>query len=143
MKTVHGISLSIGSYERGLWTDHDKRVYNPNLIGIKLDIVCGRMIRPVPCFWKRGFWRGERAFNPWKGGEYWFIIRIPFLIAPFISIALGKYGLYFGCKTFEIAPHHAVPERYGKWVHYQEIGTEEKPAVFLQLTATTRTTRWE
>jgi hypothetical protein len=58
--SVGGISLSVGSYERGLWFDHDNKDYQDGGVGIKLDILAGHMIRPVPKFWKPNQ-------NPWKG----------------------------------------------------------------------------
>ena len=27
--------------------------------GLKIDIAFGRMIRPIPVFWKKGFWTGK------------------------------------------------------------------------------------
>jgi hypothetical protein len=142
MKKVYGISASCSSFERGLWWDHDERDYKPQGWGIKFDVLFGKMIRPIPLFWTKKYWQdmksGSQDSNPWKGGSYWKILRIPFMPAFFVSIALGKYGFYFGCKTFKIEPHHCVPERYGPWVFTEEVG-----GTFLQLSATTRTTRWK
>ncbi len=143
MKKVHGISFSLSTFERSLWWDHDEREYTPSGWGIKFDLLVGKMIRPIPKFWKLGFWRGEREYNPWKGGEYWKILRIPFMPGFFFSVAIGRFGLYFGTKTFEMGNHHRTQERYGKWGRPEEFGTDEKPAVYLQLSASTRTTRWK
>lgn len=55
---VAGLSLTLGSYERGLWFDHDTRQYTPNGWGLKFDIVAGHMIHPVPKYW-------EKDCNPW------------------------------------------------------------------------------
>lgn len=142
-RKVWGVDLVLCSFERSLWWDHDRRAYNPSGFGIKLSLLAGKMIRPVPKFWRLGFWRGENAYNPWKGGEYWFIVRIPLLVAPFISIAIGAWGIYLGCKTFEIEPEHEVTARYGKWLRKGEAGTDAEPAVYMQLTATMRRTRWK
>jgi hypothetical protein len=118
--TVGGISLSVGSFERGLWFDHDKK---------------GHMIRPVPKFWKPNQ-------NPWKGDEPWFVIRCP-MIGPFISLALGEKGVYLGFKTFEVKDYHRSQERYGKWMHENEFPQSETPNVFMQASATIRRTRWK
>jgi len=136
MKKVYGTSLSLSSFERGLWFDSDKRVYQPEGWGIRFNIVCGKMIRPVPKFW-------VKDTNPWKGDEPWFVIRIPFFIGPFLGVALGKFGFYIGFKTFKVTyREHSVPERYGKWMRPGEYGTEAEPATYLQLSATMRRTRW-
>jgi len=133
--TVGGISLSVGSFERGLWFDHDQRGYQAGGVGMKFDIVAGHMIRPVPKFWKPNQ-------NPWKGDEPWFVIRCP-MIGPFISLALGEKGVYFGFKTFEVSEHHRSLERYGKWMHENEFPQSEAPNVFMQASATIRRTRWK
>ncbi len=143
MKKVHGISLSFSSFEDGNWYDSDDKMYHPAGWGIKLDIIAGKMIRPVPKFWHLGFWKGERKYNPWKGGEYWFIIRIPFMIGPWLSIAIGKYGFYLGFKVFQIADHHIGNDRYGRWLKEGEAGTEENPAEYLQLSFSMRLSRWK
>jgi hypothetical protein len=133
--TVGGVSLSVGSFERGLWFDHDKKGYQDGGFGMKFDIVAGHMIRPVPKFWKPNQ-------NPWKGDEPWFVIRCP-MIGPFISLALGEGGVYFGFKTFEVSDKHRSLERYGKWMHENEFPESEAPNVFVQPSATIRRTRWK
>jgi hypothetical protein len=132
--SVGGISLSVGSYERGLWFDHDNKEHQAGGVGMKLDILAGHMIRPVPKFWKP-------KQNPWKGDDPWFVIRSP-MIGPFISLALGDKGVYFGFKTFEVSDKHRSLERYGKWMHESEFPQSEAPSVFMQPSATIRRTRW-
>lgn len=46
--SVGGLSLSLGSHERGLWFDHDIKEQQSAGFGMKFDIVAGQMIRPVP-----------------------------------------------------------------------------------------------
>ena len=133
--TVGGLSLSLGSYERGLWFDHDKMEQQRGGFGIKFDIVAGHMIRPVAKPWEPGS-------NPWKGDEPWFVIRCP-MIGPFISLAIGDLGAYFGFKTFEVQDKHRSPERYGKWMREDEFGDPNDTPVYLQATATLRRTRWK
>lgn len=132
---VEGLSLTLGSYERGLWFDHDVRDYQPKGFGLKLDIVAGHMIRPVPKFW-------EKDTNPWKGDEPWFVIRCP-MIGPYISLAAGKGGIYFGFKTFLVEDKHRSPERYGKWMREDEFPEPNGVNVYLQPSATIRRTRWK
>ena len=143
MKKVHGISTSFSSFEDGNWYDSDDKIYHPAGWGVKFDIVIGKMIRPVPCFWKKGFWRGEESYNPWKGGQYWFIIRVPIMIGPWLSVAVGRYGFYLGTKVFQIAPHHTGTDRYGKWLKEGEAGTDREPAEYLQLSVSVRRSRWK
>jgi len=100
MKDIKGISISVGSYERGLWFDHDKKNYPAAGIGAKFDLAIGRWIRPIPKFWKKAFWKGD--MNPWKTTHNWFVLRTPMLPAFFISIAVMQYGFYVGCKSFHI-----------------------------------------
>ena len=132
---VGGLSLSIGSYERGLWYDHDIREHHPGGFGLKVDIVAGHMIRPVPKYW-------EASTNPWKGSEPWFVIRSP-MIGPFISIAAGEFGAYFGFKTFRVEDRHRSVGRYGKWMREEEFPEPNGVNVFLQPSASIRRTRWK
>ena len=136
MKKIYGISLSFSSFEKGLWFDHDEREYQPEGWGIRLHLAFGRMIRPVPKFW-------IKDNNPWKGDEPWFVIRIPYMIGPFLSLAFGSLGIYLGFKTFQVKTKHISPTRYGKWMKSKEFGTDKNPAEYLQLTASTRKTRWK
>ena len=133
---VSGASLSVGSFERGLWFDHDIRAYQPEGWGVKFDIVAGHMIRPVPKFWEKGN-------NPWKGGEPWFVIRAP-LIGPYVGIAAGKIGVYGGMKTFQVEERHRSADRYGKWMRKKEFPSDPKGTMtYLQLSGTIRGTRWK
>lgn len=133
--TVGGVSLTLGSYEQGLWFDHDQRAQQASGVGMKLDLVAGQMIRPVRKFWEPGN-------NPWKGDEPWFVIRCP-MIGPFISLAVGDLGFYFGFKTFEVEDKHRSPERYGRWMREDEFAEPNEVAVYLQPSATLRRTRWK
>lgn len=133
MRKVYGITGTLSSFERGLWFDHDKKGYQPSGWGIRLHIVVGKLIRPVPKFW-------IKDTNPWKGDEPWFVIRIPIFIGPFLSIALGQVGLYLGCKTFLVTEAHLGPDRYGKWLTDDE---RRVPGEYLQWSATIRRSRWK
>ncbi len=131
--SVGGVSLALGSYERGLWFDNDAKKYQPDGFGIKLDIVAGHMIRPIPKFWKP-------AQNPWKGDEPWFVIRSP-MIGPYISLAVGDLGLYLGFKTFQVENRHRSTERYGKWMKENEFPEPNEVKIYLQPSASIRRTR--
>lgn len=133
--TVGGLSLSLGSYERGLWFDHDQKEHQAGGFGMKLDLVAGHMIRPVPKFW-------EKDSNPWKGDEPWFVIRCP-MIGPFISIAIGDLGFYFGFKTFRVEDRHRCLQRYGRWMREDEFAEPNEVSLYLQPSATLRRTRWK
>jgi hypothetical protein len=135
MKKVHGISFSLSSLEKGLWFDHDKREYQPEGWGIRVHVVAGRMIRPVPRFWK-----SYSQWNTWH--DPWFVIRIPFLVMPFLSVALGSLGFYIGFKTFVCTSKSSSESIYGKWLRVEEQGTDEDPAEYITLSATARRTRW-
>jgi len=122
VKKVYGISLSLSSFERALWYDSDKRIYNPKGVGIRLAIIVGRFARPIPKFWTDK--------NVWQE-EAWFTIRIPFIILPFVSVAVGKFGFYLGGKVFTV-------DEDEPWAKESEYGQE-----MLTISATTRRTRWK
>lgn len=106
MRKVHGISLMFSSFERGLFYDTDRRKYNPYGWGVVVKLVAGSFARPVP-----KFWTGE---NPWQE-QAWFTLRLPFIVLPFISIAIGRFGFYFGGKAFTVDSDEpwARPGEYG------------------------------
>ena len=133
--SVEGLSLSLGSYERGLWYDDDVKEHHATGFGMKLDIVAGQMVRPVSKFW-------EASNNPWKGDEPWFVIRSP-MIGPYISLAIGDIGLYFGFKTFQVENRHRSLDRYGRWMHENEFPEPNDVNVYLQPSASIRRTRWK
>lgn len=117
------IQIIISKAETGLWYDHDKRDYDPQGWGLCIKLFTGSFIRPVPKFW-------VKDANPWTG-DHWFVIRFPFVILPFISIAIGQWGFYLGGKVFKADADEP-------WVKEHEIGNE-----YLTLSATTRKTRWK
>lgn len=107
MINIHGVSASLGAFEQGLWYDSDRKQYNPHGWGIKLAIIVGSFARPVRKFWTKQ--------NCWQE-EAWFTLRLPFIILPFISIAIGRFGFYLGGKVFTADADEpwAKPEEYGK-----------------------------
>ncbi len=131
---VCGVGLSLGKFERGLWYDHDIRQYDEHGFGIKLDLVAGNMLRPL-----KSPFHGE---NPWRGGKHCGVLRCP-MIGPFLSIALGPYGMYVGLKTYEVTTAHAGQDRYGTWIRPEEVPPEGKTYVYLCPSASIRRTRWK
>ena len=80
--------------------------------GLRFDVVWGPIIRPIPKFWLSGFWfKRDLGYNPNHQNCYWFILRIPWVVGIFTSIAFGwgerQPGLYFGLKSYEIDWHSA------------------------------------
>jgi len=135
-KLIKLFQIIFSKSEDGLWYDSDERLYDRKGWGICIKFWIGKMIRPVPKFWKKDS-------NPWKGDSPWFVIRCPWMVAPFVSIALWKFGFYFGFKEFEVKDEHRSMDRYGKWMKEEEFGTDKHPAKYLTLTATFRRTRWK
>ncbi len=133
-KTGSVEGLSLGSYERGLWFDDNVKERHATGFGMKLDIVAEQMIRPVSKF-------REASNNPWKGDEPCFVIRSP-MIGPYISLAVGDIGLYFGFKTFQVENRHRSLDRYGRWMHENEFPEPNDVNVYLQPSASIRRTRW-
>ena len=134
--TVGGVSLTLCSYERGLWFDHNEKHYQPAGFAMKLDIVIEHMILRIMKFW-------EPPKNPWKGDKPWFVIR-SLMIGPFISLTFGKLEMYYGFKTFEVENLHRSPNRYGKWMHENEFPQQSDGAkVSLQPSVSLIGTRWK
>ena len=130
-----GIKLfEISTDEGNLWYDHDSKRYNSSGAGFFISVRWGWMLRPIPKFWKKGFWTGEKQYNPWDN-EFWFVLRFP-IIAPFVSLAILSYGLYAGVK-----PYRLNRERYKNWLPnwwaYSDTGRA------LALSASIRRTRWK
>jgi hypothetical protein len=120
---VHGISLSLGSHERGLWTDSDRRGPNEGW-GMKFDIVCGECVRPI----------STDGDNPWEDPDH--ILRFP-ICGPFASAWVGDAngpGFYVGLKTFE---SYRRPDGTWRYPWLEEEGR------FLTISGSTRRTRWK
>lgn len=53
-----------GRYAKGYWFDSNDVLKKPEGgrtgFGIKFDVAIGKIIRPVPYFWKLGFWRKDK-----------------------------------------------------------------------------------
>lgn len=106
MKTVGGIKLSFSKAAPGLWYDTENLRYDEKGWGILLQIIWGSFARPV-----RKFWTNK---NPWQE-EAWFTIRLPFIVLPYISISIWRFGFYLGGKAFTVDDDEpwARPSEYG------------------------------
>jgi len=130
MKKVHGIQLGFSTFERGIWWDSDKQNYQPIGFGIKIALPCGKVLEPEPWIFTKQWWK----INPWSEGNVWFVLRIPFVILPFISIAIGRLGFYIGAKAYGVDQPH-----YLEWARPDEVGEGIEA---LCLSASIRKTRW-
>lgn len=115
--------IVISKAENGLWYDHDDKTYDKKGWGFVFKVKAKRFARPVPKFWKKGA-------NPWKG-DHWFVIRLPFIVLPFLSVALRNFGFYIGGKVFRA-------DKGEPWARKSEYGKD-----LLTISATLRKTRWE
>ena len=123
---ISGCSLSVGSYESGLWFDQDERAYKPRGFGLKADLVPGYMIIPVP---KLG---ADRWEDPWM------IVRAP-IIAPFVSFTMAEKGGYVGFRAFEV--NNENKQQYW-WLNRKEFPPRGKSYVYFTPEAAVRTRRY-
>lgn len=141
MKKVGGIELTLSSFEHGLWWDTDKDLRqvqeHESGFGIKLALVWGMLLRPIGPFWRPGYYRGEYG-RPWAGGKVAFVLRIPFIVGPYISIAFGRKGLYAGLKTYGVDKGDT---HYASWINPKDVPKEGENR-YLCLSFSTRNTRW-
>ena len=95
---VHGISLTLCTDETNLWWDSDKHHDGTGKYGwgVVFAFRAGWILRPV-----KKFWLPRAENNPWTSGNHWFVIKFP-AIVPFLSIAIGQYGMYLGFKTYGV-----------------------------------------
>ena len=136
MYQVFGIKLfEFSKDEKNLWYDHDQKKYDPKGFGVFFSIRGGRLLQPMPKFWKWGFWGTDKQYNGWEN-EFWFVLNVPFFVFPFLSISIGPYGLYAGVK-----PYSLHRPRYYKWLpNWEEL---PKDAMALCISTTMRRTRWK
>lgn len=133
MKAHKLFQIVISKAEKGLWWDHDEREYQPSGWGVMFKIFAGPMVRPVtkPRYWFRETPSKWNEFNP----EYHLLLRIPFFIGPFISIAVGQYGIYAGFKVFDLEN-----PKYKQMVGAEHVYPGSQA---ITPSITTRSTRWK
>ena len=133
---TYGVMAQVSTDKKNLWWDHARKEYNPRGFGVMAGIRAGWHYAPIGQLWRPEFWmlkKGDKEYNGWEG-KYWFVARFP-IIFPYISVALGRFGLYLGVKPF-----HICRPRYYKWLPEWEEYTQEDEV--LTLTASIRRTRW-
>jgi hypothetical protein len=56
----------LGKYVKGYWWDNNDYIEHPKPrnqgFGIKIDIGIGKIIRPIPYFWKLDFWKKDKLW---------------------------------------------------------------------------------
>lgn len=97
---IFGLSLTLGSLEDGNWADDDRRIYTFRGWGLRVNLACGPIFRPIPKFWRyRLFGNHASAPNPWKNpDDVWFTIKLPFFVGPYVSFFIRRFGMYLGLK---------------------------------------------
>lgn len=122
------IQLVVSSAERGLWYDHDEREYDPRGWGICIKLFAGPMLRPIvkPRYWFKPVPSQWNQFDP----KYHMRLYLPFIVAPFVSVAVGRWGLYFGFKIWD-----SENEKYRPMT--------EESREWLAPSISTRSTRWK
>lgn len=130
MKIWRLIQFILSSAERGLWFDHDEREYYEGGWGFVFKLYAGPMLRPVlrPKFWfcKSPVPSMWNEFNP----DYHLKIYLPFIVAPFVSVAIGRWGFYAGFKIWD-----SNNEKYRKMT--------PEAREWLAPSVSTRSTRWK
>jgi len=139
MKITPLFQITFSQSEPSLWWNDEPNNKTSNGWGIVLRFNAGRFVRPIlhPKHWfkprlPRGYDDPESenyisnpedykkyAPNIWKmtsSDAHWFVVNIPVLIAPFLSINFGGFGAYIGFKPYGLD----WPE-YKKWYNPDEI----------------------
>lgn len=118
---VFGFQIVVSSEEQGLWWDSDNHYafegYEDGKPGwgIKIAFRGGDVLHPYGVAEPETgdvFWQNNKWWNPKKIFKF----RVPIPILPFVGIALGNYGLYFGFKDYPV--HH---DNYYRWVDRDNI----------------------
>jgi len=130
MSVMKLLQVVLSKAEKGLWYDHDERGYDAKGWGICLKLFSGIMYRPItkPKYWFSNDWVPSKwnEFTP----EYHWLLKIPVVLAPFVSVAFGERGFYFGFKVFSLDS-----EKYRRMTN--------KTGEALTFSVSTRNTRWK
>lgn len=135
MKVYKLFQLGVSTAEKGLWWDHDEREYCPDGWGIVFKLFSGPVVRPMtkPRFWfaKSPVPSKWNEFDP----DYHWLLKWWMPLAPFLSVALGRYGFYIGFKVFDLES-----AKYRQMAGVDEVYPGSQA---LTPSITTRTTRWK
>lgn len=102
----NGVQFILSSYERGLWWDDDERPTYAHIKnkgwGIKIGLYWGLTFFTWGKFWKhplKDIWKCllDCEKNPLPET---FILKF-WIIGPYLSVCIGKYGFYIGLKPRE------------------------------------------
>ncbi|MBW1996379.1 MAG: hypothetical protein JRJ29_00300 [Deltaproteobacteria bacterium] len=157
---VYGLSFSAGTFEHGLWFDHDRQFYQPHGFGVVFQVGLARLVFPVKKIWlmwklatpawrakrkKAGFPWWKRIFYPvnaWLHAEHiWFTIKIPIFPVVFTSIALRRFGIYLGIKAYPVTRRNTW---YRSFLRDDEFPPDsETTYYYVHPSATIRRTRWK
>lgn len=134
MKVHKLFQIVVSMAEKGLWWDHDERAYQPNGWGFAFKLFAGPVVRPIT---KPQYWFTQNIPSKWNefDPQWHWLLKIPFFVGPFVSIAFGEYGLYIGFKVFDLES-----AKYKKMVGADQVFTGSQA---LTPSITTRTTRWK
>lgn len=135
MKVHKLIQLVLSTAEKGLWYDHDDREYNEKGWGITAKLFSGWVLRPMT---KPRYWFSS-DFVPSKWNEfspkYHWLFKCWVPVAPFVSIALGRWGIYAGFKVFDLES-----EKYKQLAGSEHVFPGSQA---LTPSISTRSTRWK
>jgi len=133
MKVHRLAQLVISKAEDGLWYDHDERAYDEKGWGFAFRLFAGDVVRPIT---RPRYWFAKDVPSKWNefDPKYHMVLKGWTPVAPFLSVALGRFGFYIGFKVFDLSP-----EKYRPMV-----GDAQYPgSQALTPSATTRATRWK
>lgn len=133
MKIYRLAQLVISKAEDGLWYDHDERSYDEKGWGFAFRLFAGDVVRPIT---RPRYWFADGVPSKWNefDPKYHTVLKFWLPVAPFLSVALGRFGFYLGFKVFDLSP-----EKYRPMVGDAQFAGSQA----LTLSATTRATRWK
>ena len=134
MKVAKIAQLVLSKSEKGLWYDHDERTFDARGWGIAIKFFAGPIVRPItkPQYWfKKGIPSKWNEFDT----KWHFLLKLWWPLCPFLSVALGKYGVYIGFKVFDLES-----AKYRQMVGEDEVYPGSQA---LTPSITTRISRWE
>ena len=134
MKINQWFQIILSKSEDGLWYDHDDRQYDNHGWGFVLKFRSGDIIRPYTRF-KYWFKLVPNKWNNFNSNVHGLIQFKSIIPLPFLSISMGRFGLYIGFKESEFNTDKYIP-MLGRAQVY-------KGSKALILSATIRRTRWK